>query len=46
MHAYVHAQVRLTLCVPVICSLPGSSVHEILQTRLLECKTNKHLNYF
>ena len=26
----------LTLCDPVDCSLPGSSVHEILQARILE----------
>ena len=26
----------LTLCDPMDCSLPGSSVHEILQTRILE----------
>ena len=30
------AQLRLTLCDPVDCSLPGSSVHGILQTRILE----------
>jgi len=26
-----------TLCDPMDCSLPGSSVHEILQARILEC---------
>ena len=26
-----------TLCDPMDCSLPGSSVHGILQARLLEC---------
>ena len=26
----------LTLCDPIDCSLPGSSVHEILQARILE----------
>ena len=26
----------LTLCNPIDCSLPGSSVHEILQARILE----------
>ena len=26
-----------TLCDPMDCSLPGFSVHEILQTRILEC---------
>ena len=29
-------QSRLTLCDPVDCSLPGSSVHGILQARILE----------
>ena len=27
----------LTLCDPVDCSLPGSSVHGVLQARILEC---------
>ena len=27
----------LTLCDPMDCSLPGSSVHGILQTRILKC---------
>ena len=27
----------LTLCDPMDCSLPGSSVHGILQARILEC---------
>ena len=31
------AQSRLTLCDPIDCSLPGSSVHGILQARVLEC---------
>ena len=31
------AQLCLTLCDPVDCSLPGFSVREILQTRILEC---------
>ena len=26
-----------TLCDPMECSLPGSSVHEIFQARILEC---------
>ena len=26
-----------TLCNPMDCRLPGSSVHEILQVRILEC---------
>ena len=30
------AQSCLTLCDPMDCSLPGSSVHEILQARILE----------
>ena len=30
------AQSSLTLCEPVDCSLPGSSVHGILQARILE----------
>ena len=36
-HIYVKvAQLCLTLCDPIDCSLPGSSVHGILQTRILE----------
>ena len=31
------AQLCLTLCDPMDCSLPGSSVHEIFQARILEC---------
>ena len=31
------AQLCRTLCDPVDCSLPVSSVHEILQARILEC---------
>ena len=30
-------QLYLTLCNPMDCSLPGSSVHGILQARILEC---------
>ena len=30
------AQASLTLCDPMDCSLPGSSVHEIFQTRILQ----------
>ena len=30
------AQLRLTLSNPMDCSLPGSSVHGILQVRILE----------
>ena len=30
------AQLRPTLCDPIDCSLPGFSVHEILQARILE----------
>ena len=33
---YVHAQSRPTLCDPIGCSLPGSSVHGILQARVVE----------
>ena len=29
-------QLCLTLCNPMDCSPPGSSVHEVLQTRILE----------
>ena len=39
-HDSVHAktfQSRLTLCDPMDCSPPGSSVHGILQARILEC---------
>ena len=31
------AQLCLTLCHPLGCSLPGSSAHGILQARILEC---------
>ena len=31
-----HAQLYLTLWDPMDCSLPGSSVHRILQARILE----------
>ena len=31
MHACVHVQSCLTLCNPMDCSLPGSSVHGIFQ---------------
>ena len=33
--AWVHAQSCLTLCNPIDCSLPGSSVHGIFPTRIL-----------
>ena len=36
MCAYLVAQSCLTLCDPKDCSLPGSSVHGILQARILE----------
>ena len=36
LHACVHAQLCLTLCNPLDCSPPGSSVHGILQARILE----------
>jgi len=29
-------QLCLTLCNPMVCSLPGSSVHGVLQARILE----------
>ena len=32
----VCVQLHPTLCNPMDCSLPGSSVHEILQARILE----------
>ena len=32
----VHAQLCPTLCDPIDCNLPGSSVHRILQARILE----------
>ena len=31
------AQLCPTLCDPMDCNPPGSSVHEIFQTRILEC---------
>ena len=34
--ACVHAQSYLTLCNPIYCSLPGSSVHGISQARIPE----------
>ena len=43
------AQLYLTLCDPMDCSSPGSSVHGILQARILEwvaisfCKTNEYI---
>ena len=33
----VHAQLCPTLCDPMDCNLPGSSVHGIFQARILEC---------
>ena len=33
---YMGAQTCLTLCYPMDCSLPGSSIHEISQARILE----------
>ena len=33
---YVHAKLYPSLCEPMYCSLPGSSVHWILQARVLE----------
>ena len=34
--AVLVAQLCLTPCDPMYCSLPGSSVHEILQARILK----------
>ena len=39
----VHAQTLLTLCNSMDCSSPGSSVHGILQARLLEWVTSGDL---
>ena len=36
VHACLVAQSCLTLCDPVDCNLPGSSVHGIFQARILE----------
>ena len=36
MRACTHAQSCLTLCDPMDCGLPGSSVHGIFQARILE----------
>ena len=36
IHCWVVAQSCLTLCDPMDCRLPGSSVHGILQARILE----------
>ena len=36
IHVCMHAQSCLTLCSPMNCSLPGSSVHGISQARRLE----------
>ena len=36
MHVCVRSQLCPTLCDPMDCSLPGSSVHRILQARILE----------
>ena len=36
MYVSLHAQSYLTLCDPMDCSLPGSSVHGIFQARILE----------
>ena len=35
-HAYSGAQLHLTLCDPLDCTLPGSSVHGIFQAKTLE----------
>ena len=57
MKTCIHAkslQSRLTLCGPMDCSLPGSSLHGILQARILEwvaicfstMRTRGTLNHF
>jgi len=42
VHAHVRTQSCLTLCYPVDCSLPGSSVCGIFQARILEWATISH----
>ena len=37
IHASVRAQLCLTLCGRMDCSLPSASVHGIFQARTLEC---------
>ena len=39
MHACSVAQLCLTLCYPIDCSSPGSSVHRIFQARVLPFPT-------
>ena len=39
-------QLCLTLCDPVDCSLPSSSVHEIFQARILEWVASNSSTYF
>ena len=39
------AKTCLTLCDPIDCSLPGSSVHGILQARILEWVAISFSNY-
>ena len=41
-HITVCAQSCLTLCDPMDCNLPGSSVHGISQARILECVATSH----
>ena len=41
----MHAQLYLTLCNPADCSLPGSSVHGILQARKLEWVAISYSHY-
>ena len=36
IYIHMHAQLCLTFCDPVDCSLPGSSVYEIFQAGILE----------
>ena len=49
LHPYVSAkslQSCLTLCDPMDCSLPGSSVHGILQARILEWVVMPHQSIY
>ena len=39
------AQACPALCSPVDCSLPGSSVHSILQARILDTRVGSSLNF-
>ena len=41
-YVYTLSQLFLTLCDPMDCSLPGSSVHGIFQTKILESVVISH----